>query len=535
MAYWQTPQVNFLDPSGTISEPTSMFLASMRAGMEGRLRKRQADAQEQELAQNDAFRREQFAAQLAEQERDNARDAERIAIERQRLKQDDERERARLAREEKKQTQENTEKVYTLAQDDPAAAEFVARNRGVTFTPGQSANVQAPPSVEVKVPEQAPAAAPPPPAMPQVPFGLFGNPLAPFEAAMSAAQSKASVEPPPLSAPQAEGAPIPPPLVPPAPQAAPQAAAPAEAPKLPAAPAQQPAGFTIGGIYASATAGAEAARRKGERAAEIVKANLDRMLPLMPAELQPHAQKAALFALNEARSTGNAEEAVKRFTAQFNEFFSNEELMKRARVQAAAAAKRVEDKPPSEGQATAASRLTVMLPEAARIEALPVLSERGRQILYEELALKNAAEKSPTADALARLTGFRRSVTAQLQGTDKRVYAAYMALADPIVRQRTGANAPPGEVATVIDPILPGIDDGPADLADRRERRKDFLRSFAVQTKEPDVWMQKIDALYSGGARSAATPRSASARPAAADANSSIARARALKAKGNRP
>jgi hypothetical protein len=236
-----------------------------------------------------------------------------------------------------------------------------------------------------------------------------------------------------------------------------------------------------------------------QREANIAAAKV--VMPAIEAQVtkvgDPFQKQAIRLLAAEAYSGSLAPAEIdKRFGAITKELRDDARSRENAAKQAAAARQRQDEKPPSEGQGNAMSRLTVMLPEARRIETLPPLSEAGRQILFEELALKNAAEKSPTADALARLAGFRKSVQGRLQGTDKRVYAAYMAFADPLVRQRTGASAKADEVGMLLDPIMPAPGDGEIEIADKRTRRRDYLRSFAIQTKNPEEWYPQIDKVY---------------------------------------
>lgn len=153
-------------------------------------------------------------------------------------------------------------------------------------------------------------------------------------------------------------------------------------------------------------------------------------------------------------------------------------------------------KPATEGQAKANAFLTVITEDARAIESLPPLSEAGRQTLFEELALRNAAEKNPGMDYAARLTGIRQTVEQKLPGTDRQAYAAYLSLLDPLVRQRTGAAAPPGEVAQLAGPIMPASGDAPADLAAKRKRRRKILESFAAQSNKTDDWLTKIGEIY---------------------------------------
>lgn len=163
--------------------------------------------------------------------------------------------------------------------------------------------------------------------------------------------------------------------------------------------------------------------------------------------------------------------------------------------------------PPAQLKANAA--LTVMTDEAAKLEKLGPLSPSARKILFTELALKNAAEKNPTLDYASRLADVRKQVATKLKGKDKQIYAAHLSFLDPLVRERTGANAPASEVEALAAPITEATGDRPEDLADKRNRRRVVLESIAEESGDRDGWRQKIAGIYRAG--DASTPARAPA------------------------
>jgi len=276
-------------------------------------------------------------------------------------------------------------------------------------------------------------------------------------------------------------------------------------------------------IFLDIQAEAKARMARGEQTAGMVGPQFESLIQSLPHNERPFAIKAAQAALAKAQA-GEFEkpgDVMKQFDDLFTTYLREAGMDRRTRISAAAQKAKPFERPPTEGEGLANSRLTVMLHEAQTIEKLPPLSEEGRRMLWEELALRNAAEKNPGLDYTARITGLRKQLETKLKGTDKRVYPAYLSYLDPLVRQRTGANAPPAEIANLAQPIIPAADDGPDEINSKRERRRVYLESFANQSNNPDFWLNKIGALY-GTSPAFGTPESnrrPTVRPAGDDTN----------------
>jgi hypothetical protein len=250
----------------------------------------------------------------------------------------------------------------------------------------------------------------------------------------------------------------------------------------------------------------QAAHRKN--ALDLATAQAEQRIAALGPTNAAAAAQGALAGLR--REQMDAEKKLEAHKAQVADTRAATEL-KRAeaahqRAAAAAAGAKPGEKPATEGQGKANAYLYVMLDEAKKIEKLPPLSEAARSLMFQELALKNAAEKNPTIDYTARLTGVRKAIESKLKGTDKQVYSAYSSFLDPYVRSRSGANALPSEVAALAGPIIPAMGDKRSELDDKRARRRVILEGVAEMSNQSDVWRRRIaDAYGSAAASSPAT------------------------------
>ena len=162
---WHNPGVEFAEAQGSYSGPTSMFLASMQAGLDARLKMRQARAAEQAAIDE----RERFERMMAERAEDNARDQARIN-QAERLARDRMGHEERLKREQRTYEEERDARlavpdVVKAAQTDPTYAAALAASRRVQFNPFRPDQpmppMEAPAQPQASAPQaQAPALAP---------------------------------------------------------------------------------------------------------------------------------------------------------------------------------------------------------------------------------------------------------------------------------------------------------------------------------------------------------------------------------------
>lgn len=203
-----------------------------------------------------------------------------------------------------------------------------------------------------------------------------------------------------------------------------------------------------------------------------------------------------------AQAAAAAKEGDREFTLMRDQI-QNTAAERRARIAAAAAANRVENKPPTEGQGLANSRLRIVADELAKVENDPgEFTPEELQAIDDQLAAEALADKSPAAALGARKLGLHENIEKKLSPTGKQLYNRYRSFGDVVIRQRTGANAPPGEVANLLRPLMPVAGDDPATLADKKQRRQAIMESFIEQAppSSRERHTQSVQSIYPGGA-----------------------------------